>query len=83
MKFEREIPIGLDARRKKTTGGGAESAPPPMGLGLNIEFDVFSTVEPRYNKDLGTMKMTLYQVKKQRNIESWDQQNYLVTRGFC
>ena len=28
MKFEREIPIGLDARRKKTQGG-AESAPPP------------------------------------------------------
>ena len=36
MKFEREIPIGLDARRKKRQGG-AESAPPPppMGLGLN------------------------------------------------
>ena len=30
MKFEREIPIGLDARRKKPQGGGgAESAPPP------------------------------------------------------
>ena len=34
MKFEREIPIGLDARRKKRQGGGAEKAPPPMGLGL-------------------------------------------------
>ena len=22
-------------------------------------------------------------VKKQRNIKSWDQQNYLVIRGFC
>ena len=22
-------------------------------------------------------------VKKQRNIQSWDQQNYLVIRGFC
>ena len=48
------------------------------------------TVEPRYNEVLGTMKMTLlYQVshyirvKKQRNIKSWDQQNYLVIRGFC
>ena len=35
MKFEREIPIGLDARRKKWRGGGAIKAPPPpMGLGL-------------------------------------------------
>ena len=44
-----------------------------------------STVEPRYNEVLGTMKITLlYQVsyyirvKKQRNIKSWDQQIYLV-----
>ena len=43
-----------------------------------------------YNEVLGTMKITLlYQVshyiraKKQRNIKSWDQQNYLVIRGFC
>ena len=49
-----------------------------------------STVEPRYNEVLGTMKITLlYQVshyirvQKQRNIKSWDQQNYLVIRGFC
>ena len=48
-----------------------------------------STVEPHYNEVLGTMKITLlYQVspirvKKQRNIKSWDQQNYLVIRGFC
>ena len=48
------------------------------------------TVEPRYNEVLGTMKITLlYQVshyirvKKQRNIKSWDQQDYLVIRGFC
>ena len=48
-----------------------------------------STVEPRYNEVLGTMKITLlYQVshyirvKKQRNIKSWDQQNYLVIKGF-
>ena len=43
-----------------------------------------------YNEVHGTMKITLlYQVshyirvKKQRNIKSWDQQNYLVIRGFC
>ena len=50
-----------------------------------------STVEPCYNEDLGTIKLTLlYQVcqyiiirvKRQRNIKSWDQQNYLVIRGF-
>ena len=50
---------------------------------------VSTTVEPRYNEVLGTMKITLlYQVshyirvKKQRNIKSRDQQNYLVIRGF-
>ena len=48
------------------------------------------TVEPHYNEVRGTMKITLsYQVshyirvQKQRNIKSWDQQNYLVIRGFC
>ena len=48
------------------------------------------TVETRYNEVPGTMKITLlYQVShyirvtKQRNIESWDQVNYLVIRGFC
>ena len=47
-------------------------------------------MEPRYNKVLGTMKITLlYQVshyirvKKQINIKSWVQQNYLVIWGFC
>ena len=49
-------------------------------------------VEPRYNEVLGTMKITLlymYQVshfirvKKKIYIKSWDQQNYLVIRGFC
>ena len=47
-------------------------------------------MEPHYNEVLGTMKITLlYQVshyirvKKQRTIKSWDQQNYLVIRGFC
>ena len=51
---------------------------------------ISNTVEPLYNEVLGTMKITLlYQVshyirvKKQRNIKSWDQQNYLVIRGFC
>ena len=51
---------------------------------------VADTVEPLYNEVLGTMKITLlYQVshyirvKKERNIKSWDQQNYLVIRGFC
>ena len=32
MKFEREIPIGLDARRKKTTGGAKMAPPPPNGI---------------------------------------------------
>ena len=48
-----------------------------------------STVEPRYNEVPGTMKITLlYQVshyirvEKHRNIKNWDQQNYLVIRGF-
>ena len=48
------------------------------------------TVEPCYNEVLGTMKITLLyrvshyiRVKKQRNIKSWDQENYLVLRGFC
>ena len=47
-------------------------------------------MEPHYNEVLGTIKITLlYQVshyirvKKQRNIKSWDQQNYLVITGFC
>ena len=49
----------------------------------------YNTVEPRYNDVLGTKKITLFyqvshiRVKKQRNIKSWDQQNYLVIRGFC
>ena len=49
-----------------------------------------NTVKPHYNEVLGTMKITLlYQVshyirvKKLRIIKSWDQQNYLVIRGFC
>ena len=49
---------------------------------------VKSTVEPCYNEVLGTMTITLlYRVShirvKKRNIKSWDQQNYLVIRGFC
>ena len=45
-------------------------------------------MEPCYNKVLGTMKIALLyrvshfiRVKKRR--KSWDQQNYLVIRGFC
>ena len=57
------------------------------GLGCLISY----TVEPHYNEVLGTMKITLlYQVfhyirvkKKNIYIKSWDQQNYLVIRGFC
>ena len=55
-----------------------------------ILMNVGYTVEPHYNEVLGTMKITLlYQVshyirvEKQRNIKNWDQQNYLVIRGFC
>ena len=49
-----------------------------------------STVEPRYNEVLGTMKINilLYQVSHYispgKKTKSWDQQNYLVMiRGFC
>ena len=37
MKFEREIPIGLDAREKKWTGGGGglKKPPPPNGIRVN------------------------------------------------
>ena len=44
-----------------------------------------------YNEVLGTIKITVVifrffiisVVQKQRNIKSWDQQSYLVIRGFC
>ena len=45
---------------------------------------ISNTVEPRYNAVLeGPWNMLLsgvplYQGKKQRNIKSWDQQNYLL-----
>ena len=71
-------------------------APPLPGCPNHViddyvkQYNYESTVEPRYNEVLGTMKITLlYQVshyirvKKQRNIKSWDHQNYLVIRGFC
>ena len=32
MNIEREIPIGLDARRKKTQGGAESAPPPPNGI---------------------------------------------------
>ena len=35
MKFEREIPIGLDARRKKPQGGAESAPPPPNGIRVN------------------------------------------------
>ena len=51
---------------------------------------IITTVEPRYNNVRGNLKINLlYQVshyirvQKQRNIKRWDQQNYLVIRGFC
>ena len=57
---------------------------------MRLELGYFAcTVEPRYNKDLGTMKITgfnrflISQGKKQRNIKSLNQQYYLVIRGFC
>ena len=56
----------------------------------NSSMQLDYTVEPLYNEDRGTMKITLlYQVscyirvKKQRNIKNWDQRNYLVITGFC
>ena len=65
--------------------GGSSSLPR-----TNAHMPQCCTVEPRYNEVLGTMKITLlYQVshyirvKKQRNIKSWDQQNYLFIRGIC
>ena len=49
-----------------------------------------NTVEPCYNKDFGTTKITwLYlvshyiSVKILRNTKSWDQQKYLVASRFC
>ena len=46
MKFEREIPIGLDARRKND-GGGGQNAPPPNGIRVNSSANttfVFCTI---------------------------------------
>ena len=40
MKFEREIPIGLDARRKKWQGGAIKAPPPPNGIRVNDAFEV-------------------------------------------
>ena len=75
----------LNKRVGKWKGKFCKKANFPVILMTDID-----TVEPRYNEVLGTMKITLlYQVshyirvKKQRNTKSWDQQNYLVIRGFC
>ena len=53
-------------------------------------FEKHATVKPHYNEVLRTINITLLyrvshyiRVKKQRDIKSWDQQNYLVIRGFC
>ena len=44
------------------------------------------TVDSRYNKLLGRSEILLYSGCKnneiQRNVELWDQQNYLVISGF-
>ena len=40
-----------------------------------------NTVERHYNKDIGTINITLFYQGK--NKKSWDQQNYLVTRWLC
>ena len=64
--------------------------PSPTATRQGRQRIIDNTVEPRYNEVLGSMKITLlYQVShyirvnKQRTIKSWDQQNYLVIRGFC
>ena len=81
MKFEREIPIGLDARRKKWQGGGAIKAPPPMGLGLIVQWNLVIT------RSLGLLYQVSHYIrvknKEVLSIKSWDQQNNLVIRGFC
>ena len=68
----------------------AQGNPLILHLQLDLVYPNIYTVEPRYNEVLGTMKITLlYQVshyirvKKLRNKKNWDQQNYLVIRGFC
>ena len=62
MKFEREIPIGLDARRKKWQGGAIKAPPPPMGLGLMKKF-----LEDGWGGEveimLGTFKMASFCIK--------------------
>ena len=53
-------------------------------LGQSIQWNLIIT------EVLGTMKnylvisgFSLYQVKKTKKYKEWDQQNYLVIRGFC
>ena len=75
--------------KRSISGGGVNIL--SWSLPAHLYGSDSNTVEPRYNEVLGTIKITslLYQVshyirvKKQRNIKSWDQQNYLVIRGFC
>ena len=75
-------------------GGGGEEGRVHMSPPGKISQTPSNKVEPLYNEVHGTMKITLlhvYQVslyirvKKQRNIKSLHQQNYLVkySRRFC
>ena len=74
---------------KKTKSCANDFNESPRYFKFCVLYIINYTVEPRYNEVLGTMKITLlYQVshirvKQRRNIKSWDQQNYLVIRGFC
>ena len=94
LKFLERTGNTKKKKRKKETGLSLEWQPFYQNINGKIvkycHYIVMYVVEPRYNEVLGTMTITLlYQVshyirvKKQRNIKSWDQQNYLVIRGFC
>ena len=37
MKFEREIPMGLDTRQKKRQGGGGGQNGPPNGIRVKVQ----------------------------------------------
>ena len=54
---------------------------------LYISLVTISTVEP-HDKELGTMKISLFRlvisgILLQRNTKSWNQENYIVMKGFC
>ena len=53
---------------------------------IHVFIWVFTSVQWNLviTRSLGPWKLPCYiRVKKLRNIKSWDQQNYLVIRGFC